>query len=221
MSVSTENFVKAIYQLQHDSGLEASPSNLAGHLGISRAAITDMARKLGQKGLVRYKKYKALELSGEGVKMAIGVIRRHRVWEQFLHEVLGINLEKVHPEAEKLEHQTSDFLLEKLDEFLGHPRYDPHGDPIPDKSGKFTESAGQVPLKNGPLKKKLQIERVLFQHEHSASFFTRNKIRPGETIKILEKFDTDNTLSIEIHDKEIVLNEDISRSIFVKPIKHL
>jgi DtxR family Mn-dependent transcriptional regulator len=217
MSVSTENFVKAIYQLQHDNGLEAGPSVLAGHLGISRAAITDMARKLAMKGLVRYKKYKALGLTGKGEKMAIGIIRRHRIWEQFLHEILGISLAKVHPEAEKLEHQTSEFLLEKLDEFLGHPSHDPHGDPIPDKTGKFTEPRGQVVLKVAPANKNLQIERVLFQKENWSSFFTRNKIKPGENVKILERFDNDKTLSIEINNKEIIINEHIARSIFVKP----
>ena len=140
MSVSTENFIKSIYLLKSDYGLKANSSNLSKQLNISHAAVTDMSRKLAIKGWIVYEKYKEITLTPDGEKMALNIIRRHRLWELFLSSVLNIPVTKVHQEAEILEHQTSDFLIDKIDEYLGKPNFDPHGDPIPDFEGKLPKN---------------------------------------------------------------------------------
>ena len=132
MSVSTENFLKAIFHFQNE-GLEANSSRMAKKLGISNAAVTDMAKKLSRQKLIIYQKYKGLKLTEKGRTLAVSIIRRHRLWELFLHDVLGLSWAEVHDEAEMLEHQTSNFLIEKIDKYLGHPEFDPHGAPIPDQ----------------------------------------------------------------------------------------
>lgn len=130
-STSVENFLKSIFTLRHDEGEKSSTTNMAMRLGISGPAVTDMAKKLSVKGLVVYAPYKELELTPAGLSLAVKVIRRHRLWEMFLYRVLKMDLGEVHREAEILEHQTSDSLLEKIDDYLGRPKFDPHGDPIP------------------------------------------------------------------------------------------
>lgn len=131
-SVSVENIVKAIYSL-HTLGENVKTGVLAEKLNVSAAAITDISRKLSAKGIIDYEKYKGLNLTMKGRRIAINVIRKHRLWETFLHETLGLSLTEIHDEAENLEHQTSDFLADKLSEYLGHPEKDPHGQEIPKK----------------------------------------------------------------------------------------
>lgn len=131
-SVSVENIVKAIYS-SHTLGENVKTGTLAEKLNVSAAAITDISRKLSAKGIIDYEKYKGLSLTMKGRRIALNVIRKHRLWETFLHETLGLSLTETHDEAENLEHQTSDFLADKLSEYLGHPDKDPHGQEIPEK----------------------------------------------------------------------------------------
>ena len=146
MSISTDNFLKAVYKIQKEEEENATSTKLAQHLDISSAAVTDMAKNLAGKRLLRYKKYKALELTPEGESQALKIIRKHRLWELFLMKVLDYSWHEVHQDAEMLEHQTSDLLLERLDTFLGHPEFDPHGEPIPDKQGILPESEDLLKL---------------------------------------------------------------------------
>ena len=131
MSVAIENFVKAIYNNEKHDIANTKPGNIASKLGISSAAATDMAKKLDTKGLLNYEKYQKLRLTKKGEKMALNVVRKHRLWEAFLHKTFDMSLHKIHREAELLEHETSDFLAEKISAYLGNPKFDPHGDPIP------------------------------------------------------------------------------------------
>lgn len=146
MSVSIDNFLKNIYLLNQETAGAVTSSNLAGRLEISVAAVTDMARKLGKQGVVDYKPYKALQLTRQGDEQALKIIRKHRLWELFLHEVLGLDLLSVHQEAERLEHHTSDDLMNHISRFLGHPDFDPHGDPIPGIGGHIPSEKGVIPL---------------------------------------------------------------------------
>ena len=116
-----------------------STAFLADKLEVSNAASTDMVKRLNTQGLLRYEKYKGVELTDQGEKLALRTIRRHRLWETFLINTLGLSWSEVHEEAEVLEHQTSDFLIDKIDQFLDYPEFDPHGDPIPSKDGKIPE----------------------------------------------------------------------------------
>lgn len=131
MSVSVENFIKTIYHLNEHAEKDTKPGSIAHELKISNAATTDMARKLSLKNLIHYQKYKPILLTPKGQKLALSVIRKHRLWETFLFEKFNLSLVEIHREAELLEHQTSDFLADKIEEFLGRPTIDPHGTPIP------------------------------------------------------------------------------------------
>src|SRR6476660_10247472 len=150
-STSEENYIKTIYHLQKGQNT-VSTNALAEKLSTKPASVTDMMKKLKAKKLLLYQPYQGFKLSQEGKKVALDVIRRHRLWEYFLAEKLKFNWDEVHAVAEDLEHVSSKKLIDKLDEFLGFPRFDPHGDPIPDSSGRI-ETSKQVCLQDLPVNK--------------------------------------------------------------------
>lgn len=136
VSLTEENYLKAIYGLNiSNEGLGVSTTRLSEHLNNKAASVTDMLKRLSDKKLIHYKKYKAVTLTKQGEKMAICIVRKHRLWEVFLMEKLKFRWDEVHEMAEQLEHIKSDELIERLDHYLGKPQYDPHGDPIPDAKG--------------------------------------------------------------------------------------
>src|SRR6187399_2758629 len=137
-STSEENYLKTIFHLQTKDE-NVSTNELAEKLKAKPASITDMMKKLKTRKLVNYQPYQGFRLTSEGKKVALGIIRRHRLWEYFLSEKLKFEWDEVHEVAEELEHVSSRKLIDKLDEFLGHPRFDPHGDPIPDVHGKMLD----------------------------------------------------------------------------------
>src|SRR5690606_9923498 len=137
MSFAEENYLKAIYALEEDEHLPASTNEIAKRINAKASSVTDMLKKLSDKSLVSYQKYQPASLTDEGRKIALNVIRKHRLWEYFLVEKLNFGWEEVHEIAEQLEHIKSTKLTDKLDEFLNFPKFDPHGDPIPDKKGIF------------------------------------------------------------------------------------
>ena len=142
-NISQEDYLTAIYRNLNDTG-EIKPNLLASKLEISNAAVTDMLRKLSRDGFVDYKKYKSIKLTNEGESYAKNMLRRHRIWEVFLNKTLGMSWDKVHDEAEKLEHSSSDELINLLEEFLDYPEVDPHGYPIPDKKGKIKKNKAVI-----------------------------------------------------------------------------
>jgi len=219
MSVSTENFIKSIYLLQSDYGLRASSSNLSKQLNISHAAVTDMSRKLATKGWIVYEKYKEISLTQDGKKMALSIIRRHRLWELFLAQVLNIPLSKVHEEAEILEHQTSDFLLDKIDQYLGNPNFDPHGDPIPGVNGKFPENKN-IGLEDTQKGMTYRITRLRHRNDGLIDFLIKNGIQLNEEIKIEDKFQDTDSLAISLKGKPILLNKEAINSIYVQEINN-
>ena len=138
LSFTEENYLKAIWALQQrgETGpAGASVNDISARASTKPATVTDMLRKLSEKGLIRYEKYRPVHLTDEGKAHALLVLRKHRLWETFLHGTLGFSWDEVHEVAEQLEHIQSPKLIERLDVFLGHPRFDPHGDPIPDAAG--------------------------------------------------------------------------------------
>jgi DtxR family Mn-dependent transcriptional regulator len=134
-----ENYIKAIFHLQKQT-TQVSTQELSGSLQTKPASVTDMLKKLKTKRLINYKPYYGFRLSAEGNRVALGIIRRHRLWEFFLAEKLDFQWDEVHEVAEQLEHVSSQKLIEKLDAYLGFPKLDPHGDPIPDQDGNFRNS---------------------------------------------------------------------------------
>jgi DtxR family Mn-dependent transcriptional regulator len=215
MSISTENFLKTIYQIRNEDYEKASGTRLAEKLNISNAAVTDMAKKLSKQGIIRYKKYKGVELTSKGKDVALKVIRKHRLWELFLSKVLNFSWNQAHKEAEMLEHQTSDFLLEKINHYLDYPDYDPHGDPIPDRDGKIPHPGNEKKLSDCEAGKSFEIIRVNPRSEELAAFFVNNGIHLGRIITISQKLKIDNSLVVEIDKTRMVFNKNITRHIYV------
>lgn len=140
--MSEENYIKAIFHLQKESQ-QVSTLQLAGKLQTKPASVTDMMKKLKNKKLLNYKPYYGFRLSAQGNRVALGIIRRHRLWEYFLAEKLAFRWDEVHEIAEQLEHVSSKKLINNLDKYLGHPKFDPHGDPIPDQNGNMNHEKGK------------------------------------------------------------------------------
>src|SRR6476659_1918944 len=172
-SSSKENYIKAIFHLQEEDGM-VTTNALAAELNTRAASVTDMLKKLKAQKLLLYEKYKGSRLSNEGRKVAIQIIRKHRLWELFLVEKLHFGWEEVHEIAEELEHISSRKLIDRLDEFLGFPKTDPHGDPIPDSQGRWTLTR-QVDLLNLPVNQVAEVSGIgdqsaemleLLNHKH-------------------------------------------------------
>jgi len=214
-SVAIENFIKAIYNNKRHDIKDTKPGNIASKLGISSAAATDMAKKLDAKGLLNYKKYKALELTKKGEAIALNVIRKHRLWEAFLHKTFNMSLHEIHREAELLEHETSDFLTEKISEYLGHPKFDPHGDPIPNSKGEITTKDNSISLLNAKENTEYIISRLMSTDEEFFEFCAVNGIKYGNKIRVEKQFSSTQMTQILIKKNTIILNKDFSQIIYV------
>ncbi len=216
-SITEENYIKSIYHLQQ---LQQSVSTnaLADHLKAKPASITDMLKKLQLKGLINYNPYKGFRLSRDGNKAALIIIRRHRLWEYFLVDQLQFSWEEVHEVAEELEHVRSKKLVDKLDAFLGFPKFDPHGDPIPDGSGKINVQQ-QLPLSNLPLNKQAIITSVQNQSSELLSFLSSRKIIIGTRLEIKRRLPFDNSIEIKCRNKQLInISEQIANAIQVNPL---
>lgn len=218
MSVAIENFVKAIYNNDDNDSNNTKPGSIAKKLGISSAAATDMAKKLAIKELLHYKKYQKLELTKKGEKMALNVIRKHRLWESLLFKMFDMSLHEIHREAELLEHQTSDFLADKLSTYLGDPKFDPHGDPIPNKEGEITTEDTSIALLNTQEGKSYIIARLLSDDKEFFDFCAHNGLKYGNTIKVTKQFSNNKMTQILINNNTILLNQDFTKIIYVNKI---
>jgi DtxR family transcriptional regulator, Mn-dependent transcriptional regulator len=219
MTVSVENFVKAIYTQSNISGGITKLSTIAGILNISKAAATDMARKTSLKNLVNYTKYKPLSLTSEGNKLALNVIRKHRLWESFLYKTLDLSLHEIHREAEVLEHLTSDFLTDKIDDFLGNPSVDPHGDPIPTVDGKEKNDESQFQLSEAKEENAYEICRLYGSEKEFFDFCTSNHINIGSKIYVKKQYESNEMTEIKINENILLLNEVFTNVIYVKQLK--
>lgn len=218
MSVAIENFVKAIYKNENHDVNNTKPGNIAGKLGISNAAATDMAKKLASKGLLNYEKYQALQLTEAGEKMALNIVRKHRLWEALLHKMFKMSLHEIHREAESLEHETSDFLAEKISEYLGHPKFDPHGDPIPNEKGEITTTDTSISLLNAEEGGTYTISRLLSEDKEFFEFCAENGIKYGNQLSVVKQFLNSKMTQISINNNNIVLNQDFTQIIYVNEI---
>lgn len=216
MTVSIENFIKAIYKQSKLSVADTRLSKIAGLLNITNAATTDMARKLANKNLVNYTKYKPLSLTENGLNMALNVIRKHRLWESFLYKTLNLSLHEIHREAEQLEHQTSDFLAEKMEEFLDYPVNDPHGDPIPTLNGKVKTDSSQILLSEAEEGNMYEISRLFSSEKDFFDFCMSNHIAIGSNIWVEKQYGSSKMTEARINDNKILLNEDFTNIIYLK-----
>ncbi len=217
-NISQEDYLTAIYRNLDDAG-EIKPNLLAEKLEISNAAVTDMLRKLSRDGFVDYKKYKSIKLTNDGESYAKNMLRRHRIWEVFLHQTLGMSWDKVHDEAEKLEHSSSDELINRLEEFLDYPEVDPHGYPIPDKNGKIKKSKFVVAITELNENDSAKVIRVNDDVKNLLSYITKIGISLGKEILIKDKLEFDGSILIKINGNEINLSNKVASNIFVEKIK--
>lgn len=217
MSISKEDFIKAMYMTTEERGMNCTTSHLSKMLNISNPAVTDMARKLDKEGLIKYKKYKESELTNSGKIKALNLIRKHRLWETFLHNVLEIPMDRIHEEAENLEHLTSDYLAEQIETFMNNPEFDPHGEPIPDKNGKIKIRSG-VKLEQAVEGKNYQIIRVSIQDESLASFLRDSGIKTGMKLKVIKKLEQGNGIYVQNKSGKIMIQQPVSSDILLKEI---
>lgn len=215
MSFAEENYLKAIYHLSRGGKDAVTTNAIAGRMNTRAASVTDMIKKLSVKGLLTYKRYNGVKISDEGRTMALQVIRKHRLWETFLVEKLHFNWDQVHEVAEQLEHIKSNLLISRLDDFLGHPKTDPHGDPIPDENGEIK------------VKPKLQLSQsiegnsgtIINVKDTSSSFLKYlDKIGAyiGARVEVLERLEFDESLEIKIDDnKEVFISKEVADNIWI------
>jgi DtxR family Mn-dependent transcriptional regulator len=214
-SPSEENYIKTIYHLQQQDGT-VTTNELAARLQTKPASITDMMKKLKTKKLVNYQPYQGFRLTAEGNKVALGIIRRHRLWEYFLAEKLKFNWHEVHDIAEDMEHVSSKKLIDKLDEFLGYPRFDPHGDPIPDANGKL-EAGKKICLTDLQTNKQAIVSQVANQSGELLELLKHQGISIGAKLEVKKKFDFDHSIEIKVNKLPvIIMSEQLAKNIYVK-----
>lgn len=215
MTRSEENYLKAIFHLGNGEAGSISTNAIAEQMETKPSSVTDMAKKLAEKGLVHYKKYQGISLTDAGTRTALSIIRKHRLWEVFLVKKLDFTWDEVHEVAEQLEHIKSEKLIDKIDALLDFPKYDPHGDPIPTKDGKFMERDKQL-LSEMPIHAQGVCVGVKDSSAPFLKFLDKNKIALGNTIKILDKEDFDQSLQILMEGKELRISHQIASNLYVK-----
>jgi DtxR family transcriptional regulator, Mn-dependent transcriptional regulator len=212
-SQSEENYLKAIYHLQ--VGTEAVSTNeVAERLRTKPASVTDMMKKLNNKKLLHYKPYYGFYLSSEGKKVALSIIRRHRLWEYFLAEKLQFTWDEVHEIAEELEHVANRKLIDKLDAYLGFPQFDPHGDPIPDSKGKIA-TYKEIALTQLPMRQVAEVKRVSNQSPEMLDLLHHKNIRIGTKLEIRKHFEFDQSVELKVKNTIQTISEQLAKNIFV------
>lgn len=216
ISQAEENYLKAIFKICEQEEKAASTNAIAAEMNTKAASVTDMVIRLAEKGLVFYEKYKGVTLTERGNKIAKNLIRKHRLWEVFLVEKLQFSWDEVHEIAEQLEHIQSTELVERLDNFLGFPKFDPHGDPIPDAEGNFTFRK-QIPLLELKVGERGAIVGV---QDHTSSFLQyldRMQLVLGTQVEILEFYEYDESVKVSINKrKEQTLSKKVAQNLFVQ-----
>ena len=215
LSFVEENYLKAIYHLSQTGDCDVTTNALAEEMKTTPASVSDMIKKLSKKKVVNYQKYKGVNVSEEGKLIALQVIRKHRLWEVFLVEKLSFNWDQVHEVAEQLEHIKSPLLIQRLDEFLGYPKYDPHGDPIPDENGQFTESKKE-PLSEVPVGQLGVVVAVQDSGTAFLKYLDKVGIQIGSKIMVDELIEFDGSMDITIDQKKsITVSKTVAENIWV------
>ncbi len=218
-SFTEENYLKEIYHLS-GTGQAVQTNAIAEKLQTKAASVTDMIKKLSEKELVNYVKYQGVTLTQKGQDAAIDIIRKHRLWEVFLVEKLNFKWDEVHEVAEELEHIKSNLLVERLDSYLGFPKFDPHGDPIPDRHGKIASFTFEQ-LNKLNIGDKGTITGVT---EHSSAFLKHLEklgLTLGKLIEIQDVLEFDGSIALQIDDRILNLSKDVAKHLLVnKKDKH-
>jgi DtxR family Mn-dependent transcriptional regulator len=212
-SKSVEDYLKQTYKLQTERG-HVSFSHLAEKLKVSASSVTQMVKKLERDGLIEYTPYQGVLLTEKGKKVALEVIRHHRLLELFLSEIMGYPLEKVDAEAEKLEHTISEEFEDMMNERLGNPKVDPHGDPIPTKDGKLAVHQ-YLPLAEASVGDPLIIKRVSDHDPEMVRYMHELGLLPNVQVRILHKEPFEGPLKVQLGNREFVVGFKLANFIFV------
>jgi DtxR family Mn-dependent transcriptional regulator len=214
-SFTEENYLKIIYHLSQNNIGAIQTNAIAEKMQTKAASVTDMIKKLADKQLINYKKYQGVTLTPSGKSAAINIVRKHRLWEVFLVEKLNFKWDQVHDIAEDLEHIQSTELIEKLDEFLGFPKSDPHGDPIPDKNGQFDT----IPFTKLNKLQKTEHGLIMGVSEHSSNFLKHLEklgLTLGKKIAITDINDFDGSVELVVEQKKISVSREVAKHILIK-----
>ena len=215
LSKSVENYLKAIFSLSENGNDIVSTNSIAKKLNTKASSVTDMLRKLTSKKLVNHEKYKGVRLTTKGKKLATNIVRKHRLWETFLVEKLHFNWDEVHDVAEQLEHIKSAELVDKLDSFLGFPKFDPHGEPIPTKDGEIP-TTNTIPLNELQAGTKGKVMGVTLDEKSFLDYLTQLNISIGTKIELLEKISFDQSLSVKIENTNQHISNDVAKHLLIK-----
>jgi DtxR family transcriptional regulator, Mn-dependent transcriptional regulator len=212
-SLTEENYIKSIYALSQVTG-EVFVSELAIKLNVKQPSVNSMIKKLAAKKVVAYAPYKGIRLTEKGKKEALSIIRRHRLAELFLVKVMELGWEEVHDIAEQLEHVDSKRFYSRMDEMLNFPKFDPHGEPIPDTQGKLPAEKS-TPLSKESEGKKVKIIAVSVDEKSFLDHLNAKGLQIDDTITIVKRESFDGTVTILKSKKEIVLSHQVSENILV------
>jgi DtxR family transcriptional regulator, Mn-dependent transcriptional regulator len=215
MTISEENYIKVIYHLSLVSPKGVNTNAIAGMLETKASSVTDMLKKLSEKELVSYQKYQGANLNEKGLISAKMIVRKHRLWEVFLVEKLHFSWDEVHEIAEELEHIKSEKLINKLDEFLDFPAFDPHGDPIPDENGTI-KKVEKLLLSEAKINIDYQCVGVKDTSVAFLQYLDKQKISLGSKLKIVSREDFDASQTIQLGEKTLVISNKIAENIFIK-----
>ena len=215
MTLSEENYLKAIYHLTVVSNADVSTNAIAEMIETKASSVTDMLKKLAEKNLVNYKKYQGVSLTDQGKLAAKMIVRKHRLWEVFLVEKLDFSWDEVHDIAEQLEHIKSEKLINKLDDFLGNPTEDPHGDPIPNAQGQILKIDKQLLSELIENQKGICVG-VKDTSSEFLKYLDKQEIALGSKIEIIGKETFDLSLKIKVDGKNLTISNKIASNLFVK-----
>jgi DtxR family Mn-dependent transcriptional regulator len=212
-TLAEENYLKSIYHLLQNS-VSVSTNQLAAFINTKASSVTDMLKKLADKGLINYTPYQGVTLTAAGEKIAVNIIRKHRLWEYFLVEKLNFKWDEVHEVAEEMEHISSNELIDRLDKFMGYPKYDPHGDPIPDCNGLF-KAYNLKPVSAIAVNEGGVISGV---GEHSTAFLQyleKQSLTIGKSITVLEIVEFDHSVLLKTENKEIQISREVANNLLI------
>lgn len=215
LSFAEENYLKAIYHLSSAGESQVSTNAIAERLDTKPASVSDMIRKLSEKGVLSYVKYQGVNITDEGKKKALWVIRKHRLWEVFLVEKLNFHWDEVHEIAEQLEHIKSSLLISRLDEFLEFPKFDPHGDPIPDAEGVMA-SKPRVILSDLTAGASAQLVSMKDTGNAFLNYLDRIGMMIGTKIEVVDIIEFDGSMEISIDgSRKLTISKQVADNLLV------
>ncbi|MFY0606753.1 MAG: metal-dependent transcriptional regulator [Cyclobacteriaceae bacterium] len=208
ISSTEENYLKAVYALSQQEN-QVSISDISAYLEVSKPSINSMIKNLQAKALVKYEKYKPIELTAKGKEIAALVVRKHRLTEMYLVNQMGFGWEEVHQIAEQMEHIKSPALFDRMDELMGYPKTDPHGSPIPDKQGKITTRA-LIPMSECEVGKEVRLVALENSSDDFLAFLNSREISLGISIRLISKEPFDRSITVDYLNKQ---NEVLSAKV--------